>query len=130
MTEDTTKHTPSPLVRQSVADELRAAAKVLRETAAAWTAYVADHAKTGGWYEPGHLAEALHIHVGSPDAEADAAWIALMSPAVAEPLAAWFEKTADSLEAHAHGAWHEVLAPDALAIARAIKPPADTRIHS
>lgn len=64
------------------ADQLRRAAAKLRETAAPllpvsgdlWVSFYleADHALT----------------------RADSAWIALMDPALADPLAAWFEDTA------------------------------------
>jgi hypothetical protein len=63
------------------AEELRAAAAKLRETAA--------NASPGPW-----SAQDFAFRHGL----ADAAWIALMDPAVAEPLAAWLEETARQYE--------------------------------
>jgi hypothetical protein len=66
----------------SPADELRAAATKLRETAA--------DAASERW-------DALFPDVRAPHIKATNAWIRLMSPAVAEPLAAWLESAGNDL---------------------------------
>ncbi|MFG2001768.1 hypothetical protein ACGFNU_21715 [Spirillospora sp. NPDC048911] len=108
------------------AEELRAAASLLRDTAAkafkdrAWENHE-DDLWIGGpvW---GYRIQKLGTLT-----EADSAWIALAQPRIAEPLAAWLEKVATdheiSMQAHAGS----VISPHnpALAVARAICPPAD-----
>lgn len=47
-------------------------------------------------------------------------FIAAMDPSVGEKLAKWLESTAASLTASTHPGWQEHVAPDALAVARAI----------
>lgn len=49
-----------------------------------------------------------------------AAYIAAMGPDVGEKLARWLESTATSLAASTHPGWQDCVAPDALAVARAI----------
>lgn len=63
----------------------------------------------------------VDLTVGSP--EADAAWIALASPVIAEPIAAWLEGAAGAYDAftESHGPdVAERIVYDALAVARAI----------
>ena len=64
-------------------EELRAAAALLRETAAV--------PQSPRWIQRGDLAEPYGF------ADATEAWITLMSPALAETLAAWLDGCADDL---------------------------------
>ncbi|MUN41474.1 hypothetical protein [Actinomadura litoris] len=54
-----------------------------------------------------------------------------VAPALAEPLAVWLEQAADRLNA-AHQTWHEHLAAQPLAVARAINhtAPAEEATHA
>jgi hypothetical protein len=114
------------------ADRLRAAAALVRERRAAatpgeWTAHLLppnEHHK-----HPAHWVKARHDNGDSissqvvadcPWRQADAAWIALMNPAVGEPLAAWLESVADRLRATAHPDWQHAIEPEAFAVADAI----------
>jgi hypothetical protein len=47
-------------------------------------------------------------------------YICAMHPGVGKALADWLESTATSLAASTHPGWQECVAPDALAVARAI----------
>lgn len=95
-----------PAARMSPADELRAAAAKLRETA--------ERATDGPWYVvgPPWNDRTLYVVAGHPDPHfgtfvadpedptmsrrgtenADATWIAFMNPGLAEPLAALIDK--------------------------------------
>lgn len=86
----------------SPAATLRAAATKLRETA--------SNATPGPWQSGGYGATGWTIGDGhgrlyietedSDQGKTDAAWIALMSPAVAEPLAAWLDGVAKDIDGH------------------------------
>lgn len=104
-------------------EELRAAARLLRETASKATP---GPWKTKGFGDFGWLVvdadPAGRFSVETEDNEhgrADAAWIALVSPAVADPLAAWLESVAHELST-AHPDWHPYLTRHALPVARLI----------
>jgi len=53
----------------------------------------------------------------------DLEYIAAMHPGVGTALADWLDNTATSLAASTHPEWQECVAPDALAVARAINGP-------
>lgn len=111
-------------------ETLRAAAAKLRE--------IADKATPGPWSRYANLGYAVFSEAFDPDVpdgvgdvtngspgEADADWIALMSPAVAEPLAAWLDGCAGEAAAMSHpGHWGICDEPDsvqhAIAVARAV----------
>jgi hypothetical protein len=83
----------SPVADLTTVEELRAAAAKLRE--------VAGKATDGPWHpdadELGRgwdLRSATDGHMAFGLTKADAAWIALVHPGLAEPLAEWLEKTA------------------------------------
>lgn len=71
----------------TAADESRQAAAKVREKGAALTDAGAHRTWREGW---------LAAHILREDEE----WVALMSPALAEPLAAWLEDTADTHQKH------------------------------
>ncbi|MFB4320639.1 hypothetical protein [Actinomadura sp. 21ATH] len=82
-------------------EELRAAAKALRETAAV---------ATPGAREVAHLAGIGQCVRSIPDLrfcvtvergeEGDAEWIALAPPVIAEPIADWLDGVADVIDGH------------------------------
>jgi len=112
-------------------EELRAAATIVRQAAAKATpgpwrirqgntisSNIADRdghmvIDGGGW------TDGTKTVVYGAALNADAAWIALMSPALAEPLAAWLESEALSLRSFDRS-WHGTFAARALAVARSI----------
>ena len=121
----------------SPADDLRAAATLIRATASKATPgpwEIRDGNKVssnvaardermvidgGGW------TDGTKAVVYGAALIADAAWIALMSPAVAEPLAAWLEATATDIEISEEdrkAGWSAFISPahPALTVARAI----------
>lgn len=122
----------------SLAEELRAAATKLRETAIGTTpAPWEDHSAEGtawpiliaGGSIPGdptgYRDLVIKVHESITDevmTYADAAWIALASPALAEPLAVWLEKVATDHEISTKAGVGVVISPNnpALAVARAI----------
>jgi hypothetical protein len=117
-------------------DILRRAAAKLRETAAPTTpAPWADYstADDGAWPrllvgavrdgdDPQSAPDVIKVHESVPEdvvSREDLAWIALTSPAIAEPLAAWLEMEAWRWDAvRIAGATRP--GPDALAVARAL----------
>ena len=99
----------------SPAETLRAAAKLLRKrgkeaTPGPWDDHSADGSAWPILIHGGPIKDdptdrrdtVIKVHESIADEEIvapdDAAWIALMSPAVAEPLAAWLEHAATDLE--------------------------------
>lgn len=79
----------------SSAATLRAAATLIRETAAA--------PDCEGTWKRDHedVNDITHDElVAACEGQGIAAWIALMSPAVAEPLAAWLEGVAKDIDGH------------------------------
>lgn len=83
----------------SPADELRAAATLLRETASKATPgpWTAGGYGSAGW-TVGDIRGDLYIETeDSEQGKADAAWIALASPALAEPIAAALESAGNDL---------------------------------
>ncbi|MFB4306915.1 hypothetical protein [Actinomadura sp. GTD37] len=114
----------------SPAEELRAAATLLRETASKatpgpWTTReVPDepYAEVMAGTEVA-VAHAVSEHLAGPGAAAEAEWIALMSPAVAEPLAASLEEAAQAAEFLSELADKSLInLTNALAVARALNP--------
>jgi hypothetical protein len=97
------------------ADELRSAARLLRERAAAATAGPWTYDPTKAWHLPGlHFDEefigsrssgqrtvcvAATGPASDPQSMADAAWIATMHPLVGEVLATWLEREAEIWDA-------------------------------
>lgn len=85
-----------PMPERTPADEISQAAATLREAAAKATEgpWIAEYSgPTGNCVIP-HDAQSTREHVAKTQlyhAQADAEWIALMSPVLAEPLAAWLE---------------------------------------
>lgn len=117
---------PDIKIETPVTEELRQAAAVLRETAAKATPGPwLHHATIGERSEDGHTYTITRPYCGNQTlepcspacgadvlttglegceednlTEADAAWIALANPLLAEPLAAWLEEVADEAAAH------------------------------
>lgn len=110
------------------AETLRAAAKLLRE--------IAKNAAPGPWgveYENSkslsvlsYSGQAFVAFIGVEDApgvRGDAAWISLVHPGLAEPLAAWLDATA---EQYSRSGCEPAMADRALAVARTVlDQPAD-----
>lgn len=104
----------------TAADELRQAAAKVRDTHAtlAETKDIRgqlDLTEWGEWFGPDDIINLAEVN----------AWIALMSPALAEPLAAWLEGCAGQAEAMRHNAEFAVCdepgsVQAALKVARAI----------
>ena len=70
-----------------------------------WTAWCSDRTnhRHSSWQvrtEVPHDPTIISYQVAVVDDEHDAAWIALASPALAEPLAAWLDQVADSAAHH------------------------------
>lgn len=94
----------------SPAAELRAAAALLREIAGAatpgpWEGVVDDHG--GGEINASVWADSIGYYItekisSGPLHLADAHWIGLMSPVVAEPIAAWLDYEAGCLDEWMH----------------------------
>lgn len=80
------------------ADELRAAAKLLRETASKATPaakwQLLSYQIVGLYDEAADTVTDVAFTYGN---QPNARWIALASPAIAEPLAAWLERAGDDL---------------------------------
>ncbi|MEH0442485.1 hypothetical protein QA811_02120 [Streptomyces sp. B21-102] len=117
------------------ADELRAAAAKIRDltaeaTGAPWATSWSEQqyeVKSPSGIDP--IAEWTYaIATWEPEASeqraecdtADADWIATMHPGVGTALARWLENTATSLTASTHPGWQDLIAADALAVARAV----------
>ncbi len=114
------------------AEELRAAATKLREMAKAtvggiWTTEYLDNHEC--WWVNHRTEEYDSVTCGtvadleSVGMEGNAAWIALMGPDKAEPLAAWLDSIAKAVEALTTTLkrdQRELADPDALAFARAV----------
>jgi hypothetical protein len=108
------------------ADEIRAAAAKLRELAAdatdgPWAAHDPnkrwgddrDHQLIGG-------GKALATFDNDYNGPLNTAYAATMHPGVGKALADWLDHTAAHLTASTHPDWQDVVAPDALNVARAI----------
>lgn len=100
------------------ADELRAAAKTIREHA---TAAEADVDTNPYWQSalterPDWYANGVRNGLGGPSGEL----AAVMGPGVAHALAQWLCATASYLDANTHPSWQETTAGLPLAVARAI----------
>lgn len=86
------------------AEELRAAAKLLRETAeqatpGPWGVESVASESIGVLSYPAHAFVAtIGVRTADESVTADAAWIALVSPALAKPLAAWLDSRAQALD--------------------------------
>jgi hypothetical protein len=113
------------------AEELRAAAAKLRKTAKNATPgrWTAEHQSWAGdnavlsYATNGHAVAVCGEEVKGADhpASADAAWIALAHPGLAEPLAAWLESAAKHAGKVVDPANQAIIADqDALAVARVI----------
>ncbi|WP_030506421.1 hypothetical protein [Microbispora rosea] len=98
------------LTVQNPVEELRAAANKLRETAKNATPgrWTSEHQSWAGdnavlsYATNGHAVAVCGEEIAGADhpASADAAWIALMHPGLAEPLAAWLEESANAALIH------------------------------
>jgi hypothetical protein len=102
------------------AEELRAAAKALRETAskAVQGLPLPWHIEPGfnGEWLIGSATPTLIANARKPEAE----WIALASPALAQTLANLLDAEIDRIDRVAHPEWHEHIARYPLAVARAL----------
>ena len=90
------------------AEEMRAAAKLLRETGTVTTPgpWTTGHVPGVGWCVSNPT---LSMCVAAEQGwlgEGDAAWIALAHPGLAEPLAQWLENTSLTLGRPGHREWH------------------------
>jgi len=111
---------PGPVAEESPqpAGLLRRAAARLRETAAEVTpgTWVVERTNRSVWVMADRGLYVANTGTSdideSPRVQADAEWIALASPAIAEPLAAWLESE--------QAVWGEDATPPSLAIARAV----------
>ena len=111
------------MTQPSPAYTLRAAAEALRRHATA-----AEAKRPGRWY-PGAAGSVISPRKGgvdyvTPHTISDGAevsrYIAVMAPGVGLALADWLAETASLLDAHTHPKWQETVAPQPLAVARAI----------
>lgn len=101
-------------------EQLRAAAKVLRETA--------SNATPGPWSLLSYQIVGLYDEAADSVtdvaftywSEQNARWVRLASPALAEPLAAWLEREARNEEYSLAEFGHRTIQRDTLAVARAI----------
>lgn len=86
----------------SIAEELRAAARIVRETAEGttptpWRVHLRYYRKSPDMLAGAEFETPLHtsgISLNRPHLLADTRWKALMSPAVVEPLVTWLEDEA------------------------------------
>ncbi len=117
MTTMTTDRTPA----DTPADVLRAAAKLIRDTASAVTS-------RAPWMPDQDVPTVVSADITRPwgpmevaetDSPETAAWIALACPALAEPLAAWLEMTASGWDRDPHW-FRRVTAHPSLAVANVI----------
>jgi hypothetical protein len=115
----------------SAADTLRRAADLLRETAknatpGPWGVERVHKDSYGIYSYSGHaFAATVGDLTADPCARADADWMAMVSPALAEPLAAWLEGCAGQAESMTHPDDFAICdepgsVQDALAVARAL----------
>lgn len=112
----------------TIADELRAAADKLRTVCSAaapgpWTIAnvppFTDPLLMSRYEETPDDGDVLIV--GNIDIEPeDQAVVQLLHPGVGTALANWLDSTATSLAASTHPGWQECVAPDAVAVARAI----------
>jgi putative intracellular protease/amidase len=119
--------TQQPGQPDSPAAELRAAAQLLRERAAATTAgdwRAMPDVLIGGWAVAASPTSDEGPYFGTFIGEGDARWIALMHPGVGEPLADWLERQAatwsTSVPVHDTCTPATCTATAALAVARAL----------
>jgi hypothetical protein len=121
------------------ADELRTAAEKIRRLSKAidapglpdqsWHTEACASEERGdcpcivaqGSYEAGPYGTPQPMYyVADAETPECAAYIAAMHPGVGVALADWLDNTATSLAANAHPGWQDLVAADALAVARAI----------
>jgi hypothetical protein len=101
------------------ADELKAAAQTLMDLADA----AQEELDTGDYWKPYDKTTAWRDGFANGFGGLSSDLVAVLSPATAHALAAWLRSTAASLAASTHPGWQECVAPDALAVARAINGP-------